>query len=82
MAMVYEVSRGCTGCGTCVAECPVQAVTMTVAGGARIDAGRCIGCGVCQENCASEAIVAVAPPGPGTGSPSRGIPQREERRPC
>ena len=54
--IVYRVSKGCCGCGTCVFECPEEAITMTVKGGAEIDEEACIGCGACYENCASEAI--------------------------
>ncbi len=47
----------CTGCGTCVGRCQVNAVA---AGGslehAAVDLNRCIGCGVCVTTCASEAI--------------------------
>lgn len=52
----YRVSKGCCACGTCVYECPVQAITMKVIGGAEIDEEACTGCGACYDNCASEAI--------------------------
>ena len=58
--MIYAVIRGCTGCGTCVYECPVGAIEMTMEG-AVIDVDECVGCGVCYENCASEAIEALEP---------------------
>ncbi len=54
----YEVTRGCTGCTTCIYECPVQAIKMAP-GGARIDPQKCIGCGKCYDNCASEAIAVM-----------------------
>jgi ferredoxin len=53
----YRVSKGCTYCGTCIYECPVDAIELTDAG-AVIDEGTCIGCGACYDNCASEAIEA------------------------
>jgi ferredoxin len=53
---VYRISKGCCGCGTCVYECPVGAITMKVEGGAEIDEEACTGCGACYDNCASEAI--------------------------
>lgn len=54
----YEVTRGCTFCGTCLFECPVEAVTLEKTG-AEIDQEKCMGCGNCYENCASEAIEEV-----------------------
>ena len=59
MRIIYRVSRGCCACGTCMYECPVEAITMTVAGGAEIDQDACTGCGACYDNCASEAIERV-----------------------
>jgi ferredoxin len=56
MMTKYRVSKGCCGCGTCVYECPVHAIRMTVSGGAQIDENACTGCGACYDNCASEAI--------------------------
>lgn len=56
MTVTYRVSKGCCACGTCVYECPVQAITMKVTGGAQIDEDACTGCGACYDNCASEAI--------------------------
>jgi ferredoxin len=57
----------CTGCGTCVTRCQVNAVAVpdsaafTTAAGrstgtAVVDINRCIGCGVCTTTCAAEAI--------------------------
>jgi ferredoxin len=45
----------CTGCGTCVGQCPVAALTM----GDRfplVEADRCITCFCCQEICPTKAI--------------------------
>ncbi len=55
MRRIYTVDRGCTFCGTCIFECPAQAITLEK-NGAVIDPGKCTGCGRCYENCASEAI--------------------------
>ncbi len=48
-------NRLCTGCGTCVAACPAQAITMqeTPAGfpRPRLDAERCTQCGLCYRVC-------------------------------
>jgi Pyruvate/2-oxoacid:ferredoxin oxidoreductase delta subunit len=50
----------CTGCGKCVALCPVAAMSLVSANDpgrpkrkiARVDADRCLGCGVCLNGCA------------------------------
>jgi len=45
----------CTGCGTCVDQCPVSALTLE---GAlpQVDANTCIACFCCQELCPEKAI--------------------------
>ncbi len=58
MTRRFEVSRGCTFCGTCVFECPVGAIFLD-GEGAHIDRDKCTGCGVCCDHCASEAIRCV-----------------------
>ncbi len=52
----------CTACGTCVAQCPAQALTLveTASGAlAVVDASLCIGCFCCQEMCPEKAIALV-----------------------
>ena len=47
----------CTGCGTCVEECPSEAITIDEEQGcAVIDEEECVDCGACEEVCPSEAI--------------------------
>ncbi|MDD3042020.1 MAG: 4Fe-4S binding protein [Methanosarcinaceae archaeon] len=47
----------CTGCGSCVDECPVEAITLDEDEGfAVIDADECVDCGACIDTCPSEAI--------------------------
>jgi len=46
----------CTGCGVCVDDCPMEAITMDDGGPAAIRAEACIGCGVCSHGCAPGAI--------------------------
>ena len=54
-----EVNREkCSGCGTCVDYCPVDAIAL-VEGKARIDGVRCIGCGECVTVCPEGAIPPV-----------------------
>ena len=45
----------CTGCETCVAECPSEAIKMAE-DKAVIDEEACIDCGVCVDACPEEAI--------------------------
>lgn len=46
----------CISCGTCVAICPVGAISFDDDGKARIDRRKCIRCGACQASCPVEAI--------------------------
>ena len=45
----------CTGCGTCIEQCPVAALSMQD-DLPRVDAGTCIACFCCQEICPEQAI--------------------------
>lgn len=45
----------CTGCGTCVEECPVGAVSLEGAT-ATIDDEKCVRCGRCHDVCPEEAV--------------------------
>ncbi len=45
----------CTGCETCVSECPSEAISM-VDEKADVDPEACIDCGVCVDACPEEAI--------------------------
>ena len=45
----------CTGCESCVDECPSEAIKMSDQK-AEIDAELCVDCGVCVDACATEAI--------------------------
>ena len=48
-------SSKCTGCESCVGECPSEAIKM-VDGTASVDADTCVDCGVCIDVCPVEAI--------------------------
>ena len=45
----------CTGCESCVEECPSEAISM-VDEKAKVDADACVDCGACVDACPSEAI--------------------------
>jgi len=45
----------CTGCKSCVEECPSEAITMADEK-AQVDADACVDCEVCVEACPAEAI--------------------------
>jgi ferredoxin len=45
----------CTGCGTCVDQCPVSALSMSDSI-PEVDANTCITCFCCQEICPEKAI--------------------------
>ncbi|QGP93870.1 Caffeyl-CoA reductase-Etf complex subunit CarE [Neomoorella glycerini] len=44
----------CTGCGSCVEVCPVEAITVEEV--AVINADECLECSACVEECPNEAI--------------------------
>ncbi len=52
--MAYVINDDCTACGTCIDECPVEAISegdIYV-----IDADLCTDCGSCADVCPVEAI--------------------------
>ena len=52
--MAYIINDDCTACGTCIDECPVEAIAegdIYV-----IDADVCTDCGACADVCPVEAI--------------------------
>ncbi len=46
----------CIGCGTCVAICPVEAISFDGDGKAIVDNTKCIHCGACEASCPVGAI--------------------------
>lgn len=50
-----EEPESCTGCGTCVNICPVEAITI-VSDIAVHEEDHCIGCGLCEFHCPNDAV--------------------------
>ncbi|NQE06231.1 CoB--CoM heterodisulfide reductase iron-sulfur subunit A [ANME-1 cluster archaeon GoMg1] len=53
--MPWVDKNECTGCGTCIEECPVDTIYMANEH-AEIDMDNCIRCGVCHDVCAEGAV--------------------------
>ena len=53
--MPAQVDKGkCTGCESCVSECPSEAISMV--DGKAVISDACVDCGVCVDACPVEAI--------------------------
>ncbi len=55
--MAYKISDDCTACGSCITECPVDAIKegkIYV-----IDPDKCTDCASCADVCPVEAIHAI-----------------------
>ena len=53
--MAFKITDACIACGSCAAQCPVEAISegdIYV-----IDADACVGCGACAGQCPVDAIV-------------------------
>ncbi len=46
----------CNGCGICIDECPVEAITLNEMNKAQIDEESCIRCAKCHDVCPEEAV--------------------------
>ena len=63
----------CTGCGTCIDRCQMDAVTITDDGVAKVEEMRCIGCGLCKTTCPVDAISLISLEGENKKTPPGGI---------
>lgn len=52
--MAYKISDDCVACGTCISECPVEAISEGEI--YKIDESKCADCGACAAVCPVEAI--------------------------
>jgi ferredoxin len=52
--MAYKISEDCTACGTCIDECPVEAISPGDI--YKIDPNICTDCGSCADVCPVGAI--------------------------
>ncbi|MFP4164366.1 MAG: DUF362 domain-containing protein [Chitinispirillaceae bacterium] len=52
--MAYKITEECLACGSCLPECPVEAIEEGTP--YKIDASKCTDCGACADSCPVEAI--------------------------
>ncbi|MDR2791382.1 MAG: 4Fe-4S binding protein [Tannerellaceae bacterium] len=52
--MAYVISDECIACGTCISECPMEAISE--GDKYAIDPSRCTECASCADACPTEAI--------------------------
>lgn len=48
--MAYKITESCIACGSCIAACPVNAISMNN-GKVVVDKEKCISCGTCAAVC-------------------------------
>ncbi|MCH3998714.1 MAG: 4Fe-4S binding protein [Lachnospiraceae bacterium] len=53
--MARVISDSCISCGSCAAQCPVQAISQGDAH-YEVDPSKCIDCGACEAQCPVGAI--------------------------
>ena len=53
--MAYVITDACLSCGTCIDECPNEAISQGD-GKYVIDADSCVDCGACEAACPTGAI--------------------------
>jgi len=53
--MAYKITEDCIACGSCIDECPIEAIS--VGDIYTIDPDTCTDCGACAAACPTEAII-------------------------
>jgi len=53
--MAHKISDACVSCGSCVSDCPAEAISEQ-GGQFQIDPSKCTDCGACVSTCPTEAI--------------------------
>jgi ferredoxin len=56
--MAHKISDACVSCGSCVGDCPSEAISEKD-GQYQIDPAKCVDCGACVSTCPTEAIAAA-----------------------
>jgi NAD-dependent dihydropyrimidine dehydrogenase PreA subunit len=46
----------CTGCGSCIDECPAAAINLNDNDIAYVNENECLDCGACEDTCPNKAI--------------------------
>jgi NAD-dependent dihydropyrimidine dehydrogenase PreA subunit len=55
--MVAKINADfCTGCASCIDECPAAAISLNEDGTAYVNEDECLSCGVCEDACPNKAI--------------------------
>ncbi|MBO4700624.1 MAG: 4Fe-4S binding protein [Alphaproteobacteria bacterium] len=55
--MAYTIDKSkCIGCHSCMAACPMMAITVDADGKCVIDPAKCVSCGTCASICPVSAI--------------------------
>jgi len=66
-------SEKCFSCGSCVALCPVEAISMDKDSTVQFDKEKCVGstCSICVDACPARAIKSVKPNGNGSSASNK-----------
>ena len=57
---IAQVDHYCVACGTCIKECPLNAIEITKGMKAEINSTKCVGCGKCSKICPASSITMLS----------------------